>query len=196
MSDVKVSANAYRSRAFGVMRALLSQQSFDRALDFGAGDGWFASTMSSSRVAREIVAVDVMLRPGCHFPVTVYDGIRLPFADSEFPLVYAVDVIHHCKDPEAALRDILRVCGRYFLIKDHNYSTQLGRFTLAVLDELGNRRFGVPSLYQYQRDFNWSTIIESAGFRVAKMVHPVAVHTGILGAATNKLQYVALFERQ
>jgi hypothetical protein len=63
------------------------------------------------------------------------------------------------------------------------------------LDELGNRRFGIPSPYQYQRNWEWHTHLLANGWRALSFIHPAICHTGILGAMTNGLQYVALYER-
>jgi SAM-dependent methyltransferase len=166
-----------------------------RALDFGGGDGWFASRMRSDGVAEEVVAVDVMARRNSYVDVHLYDGTRLPFADRSFDMAYSVDVLHHCDDPQARLLDLMRCAERYLLLKDHTHSSVAGRFTLAVLDEIGNRRFGVSSAYRYQRGWEWSSTIEAGGFQLEALVHPARCQAVPLGWFTNRLQFVGLWRR-
>jgi hypothetical protein len=110
-------------------------------------------------------------------------------------MAYSVDVLHHCSDPRERLLDLLRCTGRYLLLKDHTHTGVLGRATLAVLDELGNRRFRVRSVFRYQRGWEWFTTIEDAGFRLEALIHPAPCQGRILGQFTNRLQFVGLWQR-
>jgi len=131
--------------------------------------------LNDAGLVQSIEAVDVQPRPITVHPVSIYDGNRLPYGDNEFPLVYAVDVLHHCQDPLVALKECLRVCSGCFMLKDHCYRTRVGWWTLALLDELGNRCLSVPSRYKYQRGFEWFPVIESEGFRLLLLsIHCIA----------------------
>jgi len=167
-----------------------------RVLDFGSGDGYFASETGRLPQVTQLVPVDVVARPGSLVTPQLYDGARLPFADASFDLAYAIDVLHHCPDPLAAIDDMARCSSRYLLIKDHTYATAFGRWTLAVLDELGNRRFGIPSPYRYQRDWRWVEHIESCGWRRIELIQSLECHSGLLGWLTNRLQWIGLWERR
>jgi SAM-dependent methyltransferase len=187
---------AYRSRVLREIERLLRPlPTAARALDFGAGDGWFARQVARCGLARHVVPVDVRRWPGADGSPVIFDGERLPFADRAFDLTYAIDVLHHCPDPEGMLDEVLRCTRMHFLIKDHTYRTVAGWSTLCVLDELGNRRFGVPSPYRYQRQWAWSRVLEDRGFALVERVHPAPCHTGILGSLTNGLQFLALWRR-
>jgi SAM-dependent methyltransferase len=186
----------YRQRVLVEMQALLAGEApFGRALDFGAGDGWFAKQLRESGLLNDLVCVDVQERSQQLVRSLLYDGRRLPFEDRVFDLAYSVDVLHHCLDPRDSLKDLLRCTKRHFLLKDHTFSTRLGWLTLCALDEIGNRRFGVPSRYRYQRDWEWLAFIRDEGFELKRLVHPVHCHSGLLGRATNSLQFLALFTR-
>jgi SAM-dependent methyltransferase len=188
--------NRYRRRVFDLMRDVIQPYApVARMLDFGAGDGWFAQAFRENKLAKEVVAVDVQPRKQCFVPTQVYDGRHLPFDDRAFELVISIDVLHHCPDPRASLREALRCTDRYFLIKDHTHRGLMGKLMLCILDEVGNRRFGVPSLYHYQRGFEWSSCFEEAGFQLQRLIHPAPCHTGILGWSTNSLQMAALWQR-
>ena len=188
--------NQYRRRVFALLHDVLQPYApVGRMLDFGAGDGWFAHAFRANKLAKEVVAVDVRPRDRCFVPMLSYDGHRLPFADRSFELVSSIDVLHHCPDPRASLREALRCTDRFFLIKDHTYRSRAGKLALCVLDEVGNRRFGVPSPYHYQHAFEWSSCLEEAGFELKQLIHPAACHKGLLGWSTNSLQMVALWQR-
>jgi len=188
--------NSYRQRILPMLLELLQQKSpIGAALDFGSGDGWFAQQLQQSGRIRRITPVDVKLREKTFVSPQLYDGSRLPFADRSFDLVYSVDVLHHCPDPAASLGDLVRCSKRLVLLKDHTWHTRLGKWGLALLDELGNRQFGIPCLYRYQYRFEWFDIVEKAGFQLVKLIHPAPCHAGLLGQLTNPLQFIAFWER-
>jgi SAM-dependent methyltransferase len=165
------------------------------ALDFGSGDGFFCKHLSERGLIRSITPVDVVERSHSFVKPRLYDGKRLPFEDGSFDLCYAVDVVHHCPDPIAALADMARCTRRWLLLKDHNCHGPLGHMALAALDEMGNRRFGIPSPGRYQHDWAWARWLEQQGFERAHWQHPVRSHRGLLGYATNRLQFVGLWRR-
>ncbi len=187
---------AYRSRVLADVAALLKPlPPARRALDYGSGDGWFASEILRLKLAETVVGADIKLWPGLVRRPVIFDGSRLPFSDGAFDLTYAVDVLHHCPDPLAALDEVLRCTGRYFLIKDHSYRNVVGWSTLCVLDEIGNRRFRVPSVYRYQEGWTWDRHLTSRGFSLERRIHPAKCHVGPLGYLTNHLQFLALWRR-
>lgn len=188
--------NPYRQRIWNLFREQLPRgATFDSVLDFGCGDGWFARQFLDSGVATDLVAIDVKRREHVLVEPRIYPGGALPFADGEFQLAYAVDVLHHCDDPEAQLLELARCSSEYLLLKDHSFQTGLGRWSLAVLDELGNRRFGIPSPYHYQRGWCWHELLVKNGWERVAFVHPAPVHVALLGWLTNSLQFVALYRR-
>src|SRR5881392_299865 len=115
--------SAYKARVLEILASVLRGHGpVERALDFGAGDGWFA-------VRRARSVHEVML----------YDGTHLPFDDRSFDLAYALDALHHCPDPLASLRELARCTRWALLLKDHVHQGSAGRAALAVLDDVGNR---------------------------------------------------------
>ncbi|WNG21351.1 class I SAM-dependent methyltransferase [Cystobacter fuscus] len=185
----------YRQNVLELMEQTLSGlPRFERALDFGSGDGWFAHAVSERGWAREVVPVDVQRRERVLVEPMLYDGRTLPFADRAFPLVYSIDVLHHAPDPLGTLEEVLRCTGEYFLLKDHTYRSQAGYLTLCLLDELGNRRFAVPSRYRYQREWDWIPVLARAGFALQKFIHPAACERGVL-RVFNTFQFIGLWKR-
>ena len=87
-----------------------------RVLDAGCGEGIVASWLSEGLPAAELVGVDARAdavdefrarNPG--LSAAVGDLYGLPFEDSEFDLVMAIEVLEHFERPREALRELARV---------------------------------------------------------------------------------------
>lgn len=189
--------NSYRKRILSHISPLLGNLAVPaNILDFGCGDGWFTFQVGKLLPNAKLTAIDVKHRDGVMVEPMIYSpGEPLPFADASFDLVYAIDVLHHCDSPARYLDELVRVARRFILIKDHTYNGALGYLTLSILDELGNRRFGIPSPQHYQRDWEWTEHLASRNWKQRTLIHPCQCHSGLLGALSNQLQYVALYER-
>ena len=188
--------NNYRqSILFSITKMIEKYGPISSALDLGSGDGWFAHEFLRLNLINNIQPIDVAIRKSTMIPPLIYTGDQIPFPPRSFDLTYAIDVIHHCTDPLASLRQLCEQSKQFVLIKDHTYAHSIDFLTLAVLDQLGNRRFGIPSPYHYQFKWAWTPIIEAMGFRRVSLIHPLPCHSGLLGLLTNRLQYLALWER-
>lgn len=93
-------------------------------------------------------------------------GVATLAASPALTFTAGVDAIQRLAE-DGELRRRLGAAARrkVVLIKDHTYSSAAGRFTLSVLDELGNRRFGIPSPRNYQKRWSWFPCLEENGFR-------------------------------
>ena len=190
------SLTGYRGRVYRIVAdTLRALGPITHAADVGAGDGWYARRLVQDGVVTQCTAVEVKRRAVSFVEPVLYDGRQLPIRDRGCDLVYAIDVVHHAPDPFGLLDELARVSSRYILLKDHTYSSVAGYAALSLMDELGNRRFGIPSPGKYQRRWSWLPRLESHGFVPRTMIHPARCHTGRFGAVTNGLQFVAVFER-
>jgi ubiquinone/menaquinone biosynthesis C-methylase UbiE len=93
---------------------------FDRALEIGAGTGYFSLNLLQSGVIGELVATDIsqgMLeelsasagRLGLDVETACTEAERLPFPDSSFDLVFGHAILHHLPDLDASFREFRRV---------------------------------------------------------------------------------------
>lgn len=189
--------NPYRKRIWSQMARILDTCLDTKSiLDFGCGDGWFASQVQLHLPDSNLTAIDVQKREHVLVsPLIYFPDDPIPFPNASFDLTYAIDVLHHCNSPEQYLDELIRVSRRYILIKDHTYTHRIGRLTLAILDELGNRRFGIPSPQNYQFGWAWRKHLNAHGWKLKTLIHPAPCHTGFLGLLTNRFQYIALYER-
>ena len=92
---------------------------FDRALEIGAGTGYFSLNLLQAGVVREAVCTDIsqgMLdelersagRLGVRVETARCDAQQLPFPDDSFDLVFGHAILHHLPDLDAAFREFRR----------------------------------------------------------------------------------------
>ena len=144
--------------ALGPARAS-APRPFGRALEIGAGTGFFALNLRQAGWLHDVVLTDVSegmvdvaldhaRKLGFDVPGSVdgrVAGIEdLPFDDGEFDLVLGHAVLHHVVDVEAGLRECLRVLrpgGRLLFAGEPSrigdaYARRLGRWTWAATTRL------------------------------------------------------------
>src|SRR2546429_9518515 len=138
--------SAYKARVLEILASVLRGHGpVERALDFGAGDGWFAERLEQGGLARDVVAVDVIRRARSVHKGMLYDGTHLPFDDRSFDLAYALDALHHRPDPLASLREPARSTRWALPLKDHVHQGTPGTARLPCPADVGNPRPRAPS---------------------------------------------------
>ena len=79
-------------------------------LELGAGDGWQARQLQERGF--NVSAVDIQAPPQSaiqYFPITIYDGVNLPFADHSFDAVYSSNVLEHVTEFNQIQRELTRI---------------------------------------------------------------------------------------
>jgi ubiquinone/menaquinone biosynthesis C-methylase UbiE len=101
-------------------RALGTDERFGRALEIGAGTGYFTLNLLRAGIIDSGVATDISLgmlrelettakRLGVSVETAQCEADSLPFPDDSFDLVFGHAVLHHLPDLEAAFREFRRV---------------------------------------------------------------------------------------
>ena len=160
----RVQASSGWARILTSFTRFVSPQPGQRALDVGCGPG--ALTRRLAQLGCEAHGVDAepamiaqaaelaRAQPGAHFRVG--GALSLPFADSEFDLVTATNVIFLIPDPAAGLEEMTRVCRSGGIVAMLNPSPKLSRASAqAYAEALGLTDFNAFSLT------NWGTVAES-----------------------------------
>jgi len=106
----------------GKLRKALGREPsrYERALEIGAGTGYFTLNLLRAGVVRTAVATDIspgMLRKleatagelELEVETAACEAAELPFEDGEFDLVFGHAVLHHLPDLDAAFREFQRV---------------------------------------------------------------------------------------
>jgi SAM-dependent methyltransferase len=162
-------------------------------LDLGCGDGQVAAGLMALQPDLDVQGVDVLLRPVMHIPVTLYDGLKLPFADQSFDYVTIVDVLHHTDDPAAVLAEARRVARLGVVVKDHLREGLLAGPTLRLMDWVGNRGHDVRLPYNYLDSDQWDEAFARAGLTRAKWTDALGLYGAPLAwLFERKLHFVAL----
>ena len=92
-----------------------------RILEVGVGEGHVMTRVRQRFPQATLVGLDlpdVELADAWrseHLPCMFGDATRLPFADGTFDLVMAIEVLEHVPGPDAALRELARVCSGTFV---------------------------------------------------------------------------------
>ena len=95
-------------------------RSFDRALEVGAGTGYFSLNLARAGLIGEVTCSDIsqgMLdelsatarRLGIDVETVCSDAEKLPFPDDSFDLVFGHAILHHIPDLDAAFSEFRRV---------------------------------------------------------------------------------------
>jgi SAM-dependent methyltransferase len=133
-------------------------------LDIGCGSGEIGSDLGDA--GHRVVGVEVLARDTCAIPFARFDGRRLPFPDGAFDHAVIVDVLHHTADPTAVLAEARRVTTGSVVLKDHYAESGRARFTLGVMDWVGNRQFGVGREGAYLSRSQWHEVFMAAGLAI------------------------------
>jgi ubiquinone/menaquinone biosynthesis C-methylase UbiE len=105
-----------------LVERLLPRERQTRVLDAGCGDGAMSAELSRLTGA-PVVGVDLAAKR-VRYGAATTQGVRfvqgstyaLPFASDAFSLVVCADVLEHLDEPEATMRELLRVSSRHVLI--------------------------------------------------------------------------------
>ncbi len=157
------SSLAKRAEQFvSVFEPFLPRQS--HVLDIGGGWGFYAEPLAKKE--HYVTVLDVV-RPGFQkAPVVVYDPAKsFPFPDKSFDASMLITVLHHIPDPEAVLREAVRVTRGQVIVIEDLYRHSWGRQWTILRDRIYNFEFfGHPCQFHTAKE--WQTIFQRAGLKV------------------------------
>lgn len=128
-------------------------------LDVGCWNGHVASLLDQE----SIVGIDVADPPLPLIPVKKFDGIHIPFADDEFDTVLCCTALHHAKEQEQLLQEMMRV-GRRVVILEDACNNLLERSSVILLHAIGSRLAGIPYRRSgFRTDGEWQAMFSELG---------------------------------
>lgn len=110
MSPTTADAPSYAERPLNPERwALLMRHGGPRILDVGSGNGRYVDALRA--IGRDAVGVDLrpLVSEAAAGTAIIAEAAALPFADRSFDTSCAFEVLEHCVDPVAVLREMRRV---------------------------------------------------------------------------------------
>ena len=122
-------------------------------IDIGAGKGLLAQEMARRFDAR-VTLVDVAQYNHTDLPLSVCDSRALAFADNSFDYALLSFVLHHSPNPDAILREALRVAREVIVIENDVRGTARGAVT-RLIDSWPSIRYGTPPCYFTRTREEW-----------------------------------------
>jgi len=124
-----------------------------RIIDIGAGKGFLAQEMAQQFGAR-VTLVDVAQYNHTALPLTVCDSRALAFADNSFDYALLSFVLHHSRNPDAILREALRVARQVIVVENDVRGNLRGAVT-RVIDSWPAIRYGTPPCHFTRTRDEW-----------------------------------------
>ena len=109
----------------GTLRELFEQADPQSLLDVGCGEGVLTQQWAQQLGDRRVVGIDLedttlqaewAKRTATNLEYRVMKAENLPFADDEFDLAAAIEVLEHVPDPEHTVAEMARVAQRWLLV--------------------------------------------------------------------------------
>lgn len=167
-----------------------------RVLDVGCGDGAIDALIQKQRPDVSIEGIDVFVRASSLIPVRLFDGTTIPYKARSFDVVMFVDVLHHNIDPFVLLREGVRV-GEIIVIKDHFRDGFLSRFTLRLMDWVGNAHQGAVQPCSYWQERQWNDAFRSLGLEVRELIASLGLYpSAVAWLFERRLHFIALIQPQ
>ncbi len=152
-------------------------------LDLGAGSG-FVEQMNFRSAAGKVCGLDPgpsVLRNPHLDEAKVGSGEAIPWPEQTFDVVFADNVLEHLSDPEAVLREVLRVLkpGGSFLAKTPNrfhYVTLIAQLTPTSFHEFFNRLRGRNEVHTFKTHYRANSrnaiarLAKKCGFQVRDLL--------------------------
>lgn len=91
----------------------------------------------------------------------VYDGSKIPFPDNHFECGMILTVLHHVDDPDALLKEIMRVCKRLVIMEDI-YTSSLNKNLTFWMDTAANLWYS-PCPHTNKDDAGWKNAFTHIG---------------------------------
>jgi 2-polyprenyl-3-methyl-5-hydroxy-6-metoxy-1,4-benzoquinol methylase len=108
-------------------------------LDVGCGNGIF--TVPFAKLSDNVLGIDTsenLLKENPHPNVRVGDATQLDLPDNSFDVAFEANILHHIADPEAAVREMVRVSRSHVILLEPNrYNPLMALFGLLVREERG-----------------------------------------------------------
>lgn len=105
------------------LTSILGNEPVETVLEVGCGTGCVLAELRKKGIGSTHIGVD-LADPAAHrdenahgLTLLNYDGVRLPFDDDSFDLVYASHVLEHVPDERAFVRELARVSRKYVYLE-------------------------------------------------------------------------------
>ncbi len=164
-----------RTQVLGKLHKALGRNPgpFPRALEIGAGTGYFSLNLLQAGVIGEVTPTDIspgMLAAlsesaaslGLPVETAACEASALPFEDGSFDVVTCRIAAHHFSDVAAAVMEMARVSNRLLVIEDNLFRGE-------HVEEA--ERLRDPTHVRCYSEDEWRQFLQSSGFEVEQLEH-------------------------
>jgi ubiquinone/menaquinone biosynthesis C-methylase UbiE len=150
---------------------IIGEKSFQKVLDFGAGEGSVLTYLDKNNQFKELYALEISDSGIAQIKnrelenlkeLRKFDGYTTEYSDNEFDLIYCSHVIEHVEHPRLVLREIKRISKfQVFEIPldySKNVDSKMGHFL-----GYGHINIFTPSLFKF--------LLKSEGFEIENEIH-------------------------
>lgn len=144
-----------------------------KVMDYGCGEGSFLEYLRQN-TDLEVLGVDVYNNSWYDFELLQWPGGDLPLEENSVDCSTANFVLHHTPDPEASLKDLVRVTrDKIILLEDmptntwENFVLHINHVVfdifMIVLSKFADFQWGSDFRYRFRTDDQWKGIFERVG---------------------------------
>ena len=192
-------APIYGARLRELVRLILPHlRENDRVLDVGCGVGTLGHALMTHPSAPKgltVTGLERFARGGEPIPVRQYDGRTIPDPDRSHDVVIVADVLHHDTDPDAVVRECVRVSRRLLIIKDHQIKGPLALQRISLIDWAANAPHGVPCLYTYNTPAQWDRFGERFHLKAVESHRSINLYPPIVNMMFGRsLQFLGVYQ--
>jgi SAM-dependent methyltransferase len=192
-------APIYGARLRELVRLILPHlRENDRVLDVGCGVGTLGHALMTHPKSPKgliVTGLERFARGGEPIPVRQYDGRTIPDPDRTHDVVIVADVLHHDTEPDAVVRECVRVSRRLLIIKDHQVKGPLAHQRISLIDWAANAPHGVPCLYTYNTPAEWDRFAGRFGLRTVEAHRSINLYPPIVNMMFGRsLQFLGVYQ--
>jgi len=150
---------------------VIGDQSFQKVLEFGAGEGSILMYLDKNDQFKELFALEIsesgivqILKRKLNKlkEVKQFDGYNTKYSDNEFDLVYCSHVMEHVEHPRLVLREIKRISKFQIFEIPLDYSKDVDTKVTHFLG-YGHINIFTPSTFKF--------LLKSEGFNIVNEIH-------------------------
>jgi len=127
----KIIVKLYKIRQYKKIVLQIDLKNPKKILDVGGGDGTLSNSIKNKLKNANFTILDlnkIKIKKDPHIKFIQENAEKMPFKINEFDLVICKDVLHHCKNPEKAVKEIKRVGKKWIIIEARRGDKWLDHF--------------------------------------------------------------------
>lgn len=136
---------------------------FDSLLDVGSGFGYLGDALQEEKPDARIASTDVINVHKGTSEFRLGDGTSLPFDSNSFDVVTFLYVLHHMKEPRAALQEALRVSRKRVMIHEDTPSNAFQRLAEWIHIYTWQSEWPLADI-KTRSDAEWQKLFQEVGF--------------------------------